>query len=249
MIEELESLLKRALLLPLAIPLFLLAGWGLGHLTSREISLPEGSPVRVAAARFTPQADLEVLSRYMGELRTDGKDTEEYVTLYRDHVRPVEASLKRWGISPNLARKVAWPLVEESYARGLDPAMVVAIVLVESSGKPTATSFVGARGLMQIMPIHEGHWGCGENLYDIEANLCYGTRILAWNLARFQGDENRALLAYNGCVNGTNTPGCHNYPAKVRRMRELVRAEWRRLAPESYESLRLGSVSPIGAGP
>ena len=138
---------------------------------------------------------------------------------------------------------MAWPLVEQSYARGLDPATVVAVVLVESSGKPTATSFVGARGLMQIMPMHEGQWGCGRDLYDIEANLCHGTRILAWNLRRFRGDEDRALLAYNGCVNGTNTPNCHTYPSKVRRIRERVRAEWQRLAPVGSGALLPGTAA------
>ncbi len=249
MVDELETFLKRAALLPLAAPILFLAGWALGEATTRGISLPEGTPVRVAAARFTPRVHLEALSAYMGTLRADGEQTEEYVTLYSNHVRPVESSLERWGISPALARRVAWPLVEHSYARGLDPATVVAVVLVESSGKPTATSFVGARGLMQVMPMHEGHWGCQGDLYGIESNLCYGTRILAWNLARFQGDEQRALLAYNGCVNGTNTPNCHTYPSKVHRMRELVRAEWRRVAPDAYNALRLGTVSPVGAGP
>ncbi|MFO7893410.1 MAG: lytic transglycosylase domain-containing protein [Longimicrobiales bacterium] len=249
MVEELETLVKRVRLLPLAIPLLLLGGWGLGERMAQGISLPEHAASRITAAPFTPRAQLETLSRYMHELRADGEHTEQYVDLYSNHVRPVEASLEKWGISPQLARKVAWPLVEHSYARGLDPATVVAVVLVESSGKPTATSFVGARGLMQVMPIHEGHWGCGGDLYDIESNLCYGTRILAWNLARFQGDEQRALLAYNGCVNGTNTPNCHTYPAKVSRMRDLVRAEWERVAPRSYGAARPGSVSPIGAGP
>jgi soluble lytic murein transglycosylase-like protein len=108
---------------------------------------------------------------------------------------------------------VAWPLVENSYERGLDPATVVAILLIESSGRPDATSFMGARGLMQVMPMHQGRWqGCGEDLYDIESNLCYGTSILAWLLGRNGGDERRALLAYNGCVRGTNTPNCHTYP-------------------------------------
>lgn len=248
LVDELEALLRWVRLLPAAIPLLLVAGWGLGQLTARGISLPEGTPVRVTEAPSTPRAHLEALSAYMSELRSDGEHTEEYVALYDGHVRPVESSLRRWGLEPELARKVAWPLVEQSYARGLDPATVVAIVLVESSGRPTATSFVGARGLMQIMPIHQGQWGCGQDLYDIESNLCYGTQILAWNLDRYQGDEQRALLAYNGCVTGANTPDCHTYPARVQRVREMVRTEWRKVAPGSYP-LAPGSVAPVGAGP
>lgn len=240
-IDEIERLLRRARVLPLILPVLLFSGWGLGKITTRGIALPENVPVRIAAAAHTPREQLETLSHYMGGLRDRGEETEEYVLLYQNHVRPVEKSLERWGVRSELARRVAWPLVQNSYLRGLDPATVVAIVLVESSGRPKATSFVGARGLMQIMPMHEGLWtGCGSDLYDIEANLCYGTSILADNLRRYGGDERRALLAYNGCVRGTNTPNCHTYPAKVRRLRERVRREWSRLASA-------GQVGAVGA--
>jgi hypothetical protein len=245
MIEDLERLLKRALAIPLIIPILLFGGWGLGKVTTRGITLPADADFRIAAAARTPAAQLETLSGYMGLVRQDGRNTEEYVLLYRNHVSPVEESLRDWGVDGDLARRVAWPLVENAYQRGLDPATVVAIVLVESSGKPRATSFVGARGLMQIMPMHEGKWrGCGDDLYDIENNLCYGTSILADFLRRYRGDERRALLAYNGCVNGANTPNCHTYPDKVARISQRVRRDWQELVPETYETLRIGATGP-----
>lgn len=244
MIEDLERFLRRARALPLILPVLLFSGWGLGKITARGISLPADADFRIAAAAHTPAAQLESLSTHMGRIRSEGEETEDYVRLYRNHVRPVERSLTRWGVEEELARRVAWPLVENAYKRGLDPATVVAIVLVESSGKPGATSFVGARGLMQVMPLHQGEWrGCGQDLYDIENNLCYGTSILAWLLRRFGGDERRALLAYNGCVRGTNTPNCHTYPAKVASLRERVRREWRDIVAEPYEPLRVGSAA------
>jgi soluble lytic murein transglycosylase-like protein len=252
MIEELERFFKRVALLPLLVPVLLFGGWGLGKVTARGIALPDGAPIRIASAANTPRAQLEALSVYMADMRAEGMDTEEYVLLYQNHVLPVEHSLQKWGLRAEIARKVAWPLVENSYQRGLDPATVVAIVLVESSGRPDATSFVGARGLMQVMPLHQGLWDCGPNMYEIESNLCYGTSILADNLDRFGGDERRALLAYNGCVNGTNTPNCHTYPDKVRRIRERVRREWQQLAPASYETLLLGArrtSAPAASGP
>jgi soluble lytic murein transglycosylase-like protein len=178
----------------------------------------------------------------MAMLRAEGRDTEDYVLMYRNHVRPVEHSLAGWGVNADLARRVAWPLVEYSYDRGLDPATVVAILLVESGGRPHATSFVGARGIMQVMPMHRGRWpGCGDDLYDIETNLCYGTSILAWFLRLHNGDERRALLGYNGCVRGTNTPNCHTYPVKVRRIRDRVQREWERLEPELHAPALYGT--------
>jgi soluble lytic murein transglycosylase-like protein len=97
---------------------------------------------------------------------------------------------------------------------------------VESNARPNATSSVGARGLMQVMPAWAGFWrGCGRDLYDVESNLCNGTRILAWYLNRHGGDEHRALLGYNGCVTGSNTPNCRTYPEKVQRLRRQIAAE------------------------
>jgi soluble lytic murein transglycosylase-like protein len=137
----------------------------------------------------------------------------------------VEKVLHRRGVGRTTARQIAWPLVAHSYERGLDPAFVVSIMLNESGGRPTATSPVGARGLMQVMPSWTGHWrDCGRNLYDIEANLCNGTSILAWYLRR-ASDERRALLGYNGCVRGTNTPNCARYPDRIIRLKQQIQRE------------------------
>ncbi len=245
MIDELERLLARALVLPvILLPILLVTGLSLGKVTARGVMLPEGAPVRIAAAAYTPRQHLVALSTYMAAMRANGQDTEEYVLLYRTHVKPVEQSLLDWGLDPSLARRVAWPLVENSYERALDPATVVAVLLIESSGRPNATSFMGARGLMQVMPMHRGRWpGCGDDLYDIESNLCYGTSILAWFLDLHGGDEQRALLGYNGCIRGTNTPNCHTYPGRVKRLRERIQRDWERLEPQSYPTAAIDTAA------
>jgi hypothetical protein len=63
----------------------------------------------------------------------------------------------------------------------------------------------------------------GRNLRDDETNLRYGVYILR-HFARRTSDTldarnviRTALLSYNGCVRGTNTPNCRSYPEKVRR--------------------------------
>jgi hypothetical protein len=226
-VEGLERLLRRARLVTLVAPLLLLMGGSLGKLATSALELPEDKPVRIVPD--TPRIEIEKLGRFMEELRSNGEQTVNYVVLYRDHVGPVEDALRKRGVPRATARKVAWPLVEHAYKQGLDPATVVSVLLIESQGKPTATSPVGARGLMQVMPLWAGKWrGCGRNLYDIEDNLCHGTSILAWYIQRNGGDERRALLGYNGCVRGTNTPNCHTYPDKVQRLRAQIRADMER---------------------
>jgi soluble lytic murein transglycosylase-like protein len=162
----------------------------------------------------------------MGAIRQDGDRTVKYVTLYTDHVAPVEQVLRRRGVPRVTARRVAWPLVEHAQRAGLDPATVVSVLLVESQGNPRATSPVGARGLMQVMPGWAGRWnGCGRNLYSIDDNLCTGTSLLAWYLDRADGNEHRALLGYNGCVTGSNTSDCRHYPARIERLRAEIDRE------------------------
>lgn len=224
-LEDLERLVKRARALPVAALALMLVGFGVGDFSKDYLELPEGTPARSASENSVPRVQLEGLSRHMNQLRTAGASTVQYVSMYNQHVAPVEKVLRRRGVGRSTARQIAWPLVEYSYDRGLDPAFVVSILLNESGGSPTATSPVGARGLMQIMPHWSGRWrGCGRNLYDIEANLCNGTSILAWYL-RTASDERKALLGYNGCVTGSNTPNCTKYPDRIIRLKQQIQRE------------------------
>jgi hypothetical protein len=93
--------------------------------------------------------------------------------------------------------------------------------------KSTARSNVGAVGLMQIMPkIWTSTLGrkFGTNLRADSTNLKYGIWILGWLATQtskivVDADDawRHALLRYNGCVTGSNTPSCHKYPDVVRR--------------------------------
>ncbi|HEX6062603.1 MAG TPA: transglycosylase SLT domain-containing protein [Longimicrobiales bacterium] len=223
MMEELERLWRRVRALAHVAPVLLVVGFSAGEIANRVLSVPEDKAVRLGEK--VPQTDLEQWAGRMQRIRGEGQKTVSYVSLYRDHVEPVEKVLRRHGIAGTTARKISWPLVEESYRRNLDPATVISIMLIESEGKPTARSFVGAAGLMQVMPFWAGRWrGCGKDLYDIETNLCNGTSILAWYFRNFDG-ERKALLGYNGCVRGTNTPRCHTYPDKVAKLRDRIRVE------------------------
>lgn len=210
----------------MGVPLFVIAGIGAGDVTTRALALPAETAVRDVTSERVTLGRLEALSRTMARISEKGEYTEEYALVYRDHVRPVEQVLRRRGMARRLARRAAWPLVAETYRNGLDVATVLSIIHVESNFHPNATSSVGARGLMQVSPEWLGVWReCGRDLYDIDDNLCAGTSILAWYLRRHQGDFRRAMLGYNGCVHGTNTPDCHTYPDKVARVRAQIARE------------------------
>ena len=78
----------------------------------------------------------------------------------------------------------------------LDPALVLALVQVESAFQPHAVSRKGAQGLTQLMPATAREMGVKDAL-DPEQNLDGGARYLSWLLSRYGGDLRRALAAYN----------------------------------------------------
>lgn len=135
---------------------------------------------------------------------------------YERDVAPIERVLLQYRNDPELARDIAVALVREGRNTEIEPRLLLAVLLVENPWlNPTAQSFMGARGLMQVMPMHRGQWGCGTSLEDVDQNICHGAKIFASYLESEEGNVERALLRYNGCVRGTNTPNCHTYPNHV----------------------------------
>ena len=114
------------------------------------------------------------------------------------------------GLNPAIVRLV----VEEARRQGVDYRMVLAVIQQESSFNPRATSAVGAKGLMQIMPGTGRGLGVrnSNDLYNPLVNIRAGIRYLKglWNkftdftwsqLASFNPFEVKqvkmAIAAYN----------------------------------------------------
>jgi len=79
---------------------------------------------------------------------------------------------------------------------GIDPALVVAVIAVESKGDPNAYSSSGAMGLMQLMPATCQDYGVADP-YEPSANIRAGASLLANHLGRYRGDLQKTLAAYN----------------------------------------------------
>ena len=88
----------------------------------------------------------------------------------------------------------------ESKRAGLDVALVLGLIQVESNFRKFAVSSVGARGFMQVMPFWVRLIGDGDvsKLFHLQTNLRFGCVILRHYLDREQGDLFLGLGRYNG---------------------------------------------------
>jgi soluble lytic murein transglycosylase-like protein len=93
-----------------------------------------------------------------------------------------------------------------AHRHGLDPALVSAVVAVESGFQPQALSRKGAQGLMQLMPRTAREMGVADP-FDPAANLDGGSRYLSSLVARYDGDLTRALAAYNAGMGAVERHG------------------------------------------
>jgi soluble lytic murein transglycosylase-like protein len=104
----------------------------------------------------------------------------------------------------------------ESKRAGLEPALVLGLIQVESGFRKYAISSVGARGYMQVMPFWSRTIGDGDagKLFHTQTNLRFGCVILRHYLDQERGDLFMALGRYNG------SRGRAEYPTAVLGLRQ-----------------------------
>lgn len=78
----------------------------------------------------------------------------------------------------------------------VSPALVLAVIAVESGGRLQAESHKGAQGLMQLMPDTAARFGVTDSLSRTQ-NIKGGVAYLDWLLDEFDGDAMLALAGYN----------------------------------------------------
>lgn len=171
--------------------------------------------------------------------RVDSAALEFAVTARLAH-EPLTRAIARRTRNPAMAERAAWAVTREAGRVRVSPSLLAAVLLIENRQlDSTAVSSQGAIGLMQVMPVHAGSYGCGSaDLTHVDANICHGARILHLYLVRSRS-VTVALRRYNGCVRGANTPRCSRYPVKVLQTAARLRRDILASATEADRRVRM----------
>lgn len=94
-----------------------------------------------------------------------------------------------------LSKKFDAIIDEEAKKNGIESALIKAVIKAESNFNPKATSHVGAKGLMQLMPNTAKLFGV-KDILDPEENIKGGASYLKDMLDTFK-DRDKAIAAYN----------------------------------------------------
>jgi soluble lytic murein transglycosylase-like protein len=148
--------------------------------------------------------------------------------------------------NPAIAGRYAGLIESSAASNGLDPALVKAVIAVESAFDPLAQSPKGAIGLMQVLPETGERYGVAgdarrstaQKLFDPATNLRIGARYLRDLLARFSNDLPLALAAYNA---GEGMIGAHRGVPPFVETRE-----YNRLVQQFYALYRPIAAAPDG---
>ena len=131
------------------------------------------------------------------------------VAITRAYLARLEAQRRAEAAAAELAQHPLYyedALLHYAEVQGLNPALVAAVILCESSFNPSAVSRLGARGLMQLMEdtagwiahrLDEDEGYAFDLLFDPETNIRYGSWYLGYLSRRFNGDPVKVVCAYH----------------------------------------------------
>ena len=112
----------------------------------------------------------------------------------------------------DIATRYGRDIMAATIGTRVSPALALAVISVESGGRPAAVSGAGAQGLMQLMPATAERFGVTDS-FDASQNIAGGVRFLDFLMDKFAGDPILVLAGYNAGENSVDThDGVPPYP-------------------------------------
>jgi soluble lytic murein transglycosylase-like protein len=95
-----------------------------------------------------------------------------------------------------MAERYGVEILKATIGTEVSPALVLAVIGIESAGRVDAVSSAGAEGLMQLIPATAERFGVTDSK-DPTQNIRGGVAYLDWLMKRFDRDPLMVLAAYN----------------------------------------------------
>lgn len=96
----------------------------------------------------------------------------------------------------DIAQRHGPDILRATIGTNVSPALVLAVIAVESAGRSQAVSSAGAQGLMQLIPATAARFQVND-AFDPTQNIRGGVAYLDWLLTHFDNDIVLALAGYN----------------------------------------------------
>ena len=96
----------------------------------------------------------------------------------------------------SIAKAQGIEILKATIGTEVSPALVLAIMTIESGGNPAAVSSAGAQGLMQLMPATAERFGVTDRLVPAQS-IAGGVKYLNWLMGEFKNDPILVLAGYN----------------------------------------------------
>lgn len=124
-----------------------------------------------------------------------------------------------------LAQTWGTEILKDTVGTNVSPALVLAVISVESGGDPAAASGAGAQGLMQLIPATATRFGVLDPMNGAQ-NIKGGVAYLDWLMGNFNRDPLMVIAAYNAGEGAVTANGGVPPYAETRDYVPKVLAAW-----------------------
>ena len=125
----------------------------------------------------------------------------------------------------DMAGRFGTEILKATIGTRVSPALVLAVIGIESGGRADAVSGAGAVGLMQLIPATAARFGVTDSTDPVQ-NLKGGIAYLDWLMKQFDGDPLMVLAAYNAGEGAVRKNGGVPPYAETRAYVPKVLAAW-----------------------
>ena len=193
-----------------SIFLSLAAVLGLPNMAKAEIYMQQNIDNEIVLTNLAPDAESASTasdSNYDKSTTDDKHDgSKRYILLVEDELLPSNEKFPTKTTDNSPSNLIADAVTRAARLTSIEPALLHAIIRVESNYNPNALSPRGAQGLMQLMPSTAKRFNV-HNAYDPKQNILGGAQYLSELQTLFKGNLQLVLAAYNAGPNAVSKYG------------------------------------------